>query len=530
MEVEDESAGRKESGQPSSDKQQKPTPDNQQVDARNEIIEELADEDCMRSQGLVVEIPIPSRNPGSPLEDCMKIDMPMTMQTPTPKRVNFSPMPSPYVEKFQSLSPGPSFSKEKTSFKILIPKLSFKFRTSSSDIEKATMLAAGFSSSGMRERSTSIARTFSFTKFFSPKNKIDRTSSLPVTPISHSNPESTHGGNNNKRAVQASIPRSHSLPVFGEDGKLINLVGGGGIFRVIPTTPRPREGNGISAKAAASPVAAGENEDDGEDIPEEEAVCRICFVELGEGSDTLKMECSCKGELALAHQECAVKWFSIKGNKICDVCKQEVKNLPVTLLRIQNPEARVVQANGADHQMELRYRIWQDIPVLVIVSMLGYFCFLEQLLATRMGSGAIAISLPFSCILGLLASMTSTTMVRRGFVWVYATFQFLMVVIFAHIFYSLLHLQAVLSIVVATFVGFGITMCSNALLVELLRWRQSPPSFPEQQRISAPSVPLPIQPPETAAAVTTQAGPINSRQLDNTITSSSNQASEHGRS
>lgn len=29
-----------------------------------------------------------------------------------------------------------------------------------------------------------------------------------------------------------------------------------------------------------------------------------------------------------------------------------------------------------------------------------------------MGSGAIALSLPFSCILGLLAAMTSTTMGR----------------------------------------------------------------------------------------------------------------------
>lgn len=86
---------------------------------------------------------------------------------------------------------------------------------------------------------------------------------------------------------------------------------------------------------------------DAEDIPEEEAVCRICMVELCEGGETLKMECKCKGELALAHQECAVKWFSIKGNKTCEVCKHEVENLPVTLLRIQSVQNRITGANRA---------------------------------------------------------------------------------------------------------------------------------------------------------------------------------------
>lgn len=71
-----------------------------------------------------------------------------------------------------------------------------------------------------------------------------------------------------------------------------------------------------------------------------------------EYGETLKMECSCRGELALAHKECAVKWFGIKGDRMCDVCGQEVSNIPVTVVRL--PETINV-ARATDTRSANRY-------------------------------------------------------------------------------------------------------------------------------------------------------------------------------
>ncbi|KAJ0084220.1 hypothetical protein Patl1_30709 [Pistacia atlantica] len=436
------------------------------------IIEENSHSQNWKRRNLFLEIP--SRSLEDSSQESVIIKMPPTPgSTPTPRRVNFNLNPA---DARTSGSPGPSLSRAKSSLKGLLPKLSFKYRSSNSDIEKAANLVPETSNTAPREK-PSISRSLSLTKIFTPRMK--RTSSLPVTSIMHTNLEPTGSGNVvdslnsnsfwQRKGTQKQIYRSLSVPVNNKEGSIRRM---DSFFRVIPATPRVKEREVVSD---TSQIVEAENSSDadGEDIPEEEAVCRICMVELCEGGETLKMECSCKGELALAHKECAIKWFTIKGNKTCDVCKQEVQNLPVTLLRIQSMRTR----NGGADRGQLAdlngYRVWQEVPVLVIVSMLAYFCFLEQLLVAKMGTGAIAISLPFSCVLGLLSSMTSSTMVKRRFVWVYASIQFALVVLFAHIFYSLVQVQAVLSVLLATFAGFGVAMSGSSIIVEFLRWRRS---------------------------------------------------------
>ncbi|KAG5072609.1 hypothetical protein JHK86_007820 [Glycine max] len=353
----------------------------------SEITEELPSRHAHgRRKNLILEIP--TRTLDETREEFFR-----TNQPPTPS-------PRSQINEFQ----GPLSTKN------------IKFHKISSDVEEASIPALdGSPPEPLQE--PMISRTLS-------PNEM-KISSLPVTPIAQSNLESGHGGNiaypatHVKKGLQLPMHRSRSVPVLTEDDSTYV----GAMFRIVPTTPRLTKS--IATTSMKSPPDDTVENEDGEDIPEEEAVCRICLIELGEGSDTLKMECSCKGELALAHQECAVKWFSIKGNRTCDVCKQEVQNLPVTLLRVSS-----------------------------------------------MGSGAVAISLPFSCILGLLASMTSTIMVTCEHVWVYAIAQFVMVVLAGRLFYSLLNKQAVLSILLATFTGFGAVMCGAYILIEFLKWRR----------------------------------------------------------
>ncbi|WRX35320.1 zinc finger protein [Theobroma cacao] len=393
----------------------------QQVEDSTGITEETTHAHHWKRSNLILEIP--SRTLEDSSQESVVIKMPPAPSL-TPRKVNFLLTPSPSDARISG-SPGPSSSRGKSSLKSLLPKLSFKHRSINLDIEKAANFAPESSSTSLREK-PSISRTLSLTKIFTPR--INRTSSLPVTHIAQSNLESAGSGslgssvNSSRKGNVLQISRSLSVPVNDKEGNLRRM---DSFFRVVPSTPQVKEGE-ISSSASLGPD--DENSDpDGEDIPEEEAVCRICMVELCEGGETLKMECSCKGELALAHKDCAVKWFTIKGNKTCDVCKQEVQNLPVTLLRIQSMRARNA---GTSRGLQA------DVH--------GY-----------------------------------------RFVWVYASIQFALVVFFAHIFYSLVKVQAILSILLATFSGFGVAMSGSSIVVEILRWRRRWQAWSEEQHHSS---------------------------------------------
>ncbi|XP_039017329.1 uncharacterized protein LOC120148230 isoform X2 [Hibiscus syriacus] len=435
-----------------------------QVEDSLGVTEETIRAHNRKRSNLVLEIP--SRTLEDPFQESVTIKMKPTPCL-TPRRVNFLLTPSPSDARITG-SLCPSSSRGKSSLKSLLPKPSFKNGNPDLDAEKVAMFAPESSTTSRREK-PSIVRTLSLTKLFrSPRVK--RTSSLPVTRIVHSNSESECIGslsgsvNSSRKGSIQQISRSLSVPINRKEGNLRRM---DSFFRVVPLTSRVKEGE-ISSNFPVGPDA----DSDGEDIPEEEAVCRICMVELCEGGETLKMECSCKGELALAHKDCAVKWFTIKGNKTCDVCKQEVQNLPVTLLRIPSTRARNAAVIRGLQPDVPGYRVWNEVPIIVFISMLSYFCFLEQLLVGEMGIGAIAISLPFSCVLGLLSSMVSSTMVTRRFVWLYASIQLVLVAAFAHIFYSTVKIQAILSILLATFSGFGVAMSGSSFVVEILRCRR----------------------------------------------------------
>ncbi|KAK7382528.1 hypothetical protein VNO80_01398 [Phaseolus coccineus] len=90
------------------------------------------------------------------------------------------------------------------------------------------------------------------------------------------------------------------------------------------------------------------------------------------------------------------------------------------------------------------------------------------------GFGRNSQCLSLSACLPIFVSLSNcgTTLLRdvndHGFIWL--SVQFLLVVLFAYIFYPLVGKHAVLSILLATFVGFDVVMSESSIVLEFSRW------------------------------------------------------------
>lgn len=117
-----------------------------------------------------------------------------------------------------------------------------------------------------------------------------------------------------------------------------------------------------------------------------EKVCRICHLDTYESGkkfvDLIEIGCGCKGELGFVHSHCAETWFKLKGNRLCEICREIAKNVTgVSDNRFIEEwnEARYIAGGTGSAGRDRGYCRGQPfcnllIACLIIVFLLPWFC------------------------------------------------------------------------------------------------------------------------------------------------------------
>ena len=117
-------------------------------------------------------------------------------------------------------------------------------------------------------------------------------------------------------------------------------------------------GGGSSASSAEDPSGASDDiERQASSSVSSNPVCLICLEPLSQADfasgEAIHLDCGCRGDLAVRHRECAVKWSQVKddgrgGLPQCELCKKPVKNLPELPRRPSREREREREQAGAN--------------------------------------------------------------------------------------------------------------------------------------------------------------------------------------
>eukprot|EP00270_Netrium_digitus_P012311 TRINITY_DN3989_c0_g1_i2.p1 TRINITY_DN3989_c0_g1~~TRINITY_DN3989_c0_g1_i2.p1 ORF type:complete len:209 (+),score=46.85 TRINITY_DN3989_c0_g1_i2:210-836(+) len=85
-------------------------------------------------------------------------------------------------------------------------------------------------------------------------------------------------------------------------------------------------------------------------------LCRVCHLRADDDDGLLILNCACTKSIAITHADCAVLWFSFKGNRTCEICHKDVTNLPPLIdadkLRKSKGAVRRQDGAAADHRQQ----------------------------------------------------------------------------------------------------------------------------------------------------------------------------------